>query len=66
MFRIVFNLVILLIQAFLLVRAVVVFFEAGLVAASVFVLLAAAFSLAKLRSPAKQSQPVGVYLPPAR
>lgn len=54
MFRIVFNLLILLIQAFLMVRAVVVFFEAGLVAASVFVLLAAAFSLAKFRASAQQ------------
>lgn len=66
MFRVVFNLAILLIQAFLLVRAVVVFFEAGLVAASVFMLLAAAFFLVKFRSPAKQSQPVGIYRPPAR
>lgn len=55
MLRIVFNLAILLIQAFLLARAVVVFFEAGWVAGLAFVLLAAAFSLAKFRVPAKQS-----------
>ena len=55
MLRIVFNLVILLIQAFLLARAVVVFFEAGWVAGLAFVLLVAAFSLAKFRAPAQQS-----------
>lgn len=63
MFRIVFNLVILLIQAFLLMRAVVVFFEAGWVAGLAFVLLASTFSLAKFRAPAKQSWLVGGDLP---
>lgn len=51
MARMGFNLVIVLIQAYLLVRAVVVFFEAGIIAALVFVLLAAAFSWAKFPPP---------------
>lgn len=51
MARMGFNLVIVLIQAYLLVRAVVVFFEAGIIAALVFVLLAAAFTWAKFPPP---------------
>lgn len=49
--RLGFNLIIMVIQIYLLIRAVVVFFEAGFVAALLFVLLAAAFSLAKSRAP---------------
>lgn len=51
MARMGFNLVIVLIQAYLLMRAVVVFFEAGFVVALLFVLLAAAFSWAKFPPP---------------
>lgn len=50
-----FNLVIVLIQAFLLVRAVVVFVEAGFIPALAFVLLAAAFSWAKCHAPTENS-----------
>jgi hypothetical protein len=53
MIRIGFNLVIIVIQVYLLIRAVVVFFEAGFVPALAFVLLAAAFSLAKFKVPSK-------------
>jgi hypothetical protein len=53
MIRLSFNLIIVVIQIYLLIRAVVVFFEAGLAPALVFVMLAAAFSLAKCRAPEK-------------